>query len=269
MYHKFILCMLLLSSLVAKAQIEGKKPVPPPPVKEADVMFSKRIWRVIELREKQNKVICFPANHIGKVLYNGVLSRELKPYKDDSLRAIFDLETFSQRGGNKVLVRRLLDPNDNDGAYVTDTVYDGFIPEQRIKQLLLLEELYFDKTQGREIIRTIAIAPLFKWQVEGIDLGMQPLCWLKYIDVNGKEKGVRDILVKQRLFNPLNSRSTFTMDDWFEQRRYSSFIIKTSNFLDISIMDDPEVKRNGIEALIEGERKKQQLLDYQLEQNED
>jgi len=251
--------VLLFLTCAIQAQTERGNPIPPDNPREADVMFSKRVWRVIDLREKQNKPITWPKANISKIIYNSIMSGGLKPYKDDSLHGIFDLEVFVKRGSNKIVVRKLVDPNDNDGLYTTDTIFDPFDPEEKITQLMLMEELYYDKKMSREVVRIIAIAPLFNWEVEGYSLGMQPLCWLKYYDRNAKEMACRDLFVKQILFNPMNSRSTFSFDDWFEQRRFGSFIVKTSNFSDISIMDDPEVKKNGLKALIEAERLKQDL----------
>jgi gliding motility associated protien GldN len=37
-----------------------KKPVPYPPLRKADIMWSKRIWRVIDMREKINQPFYYP-----------------------------------------------------------------------------------------------------------------------------------------------------------------------------------------------------------------
>ena len=54
---------------------------------------------------------------------------------------------------------------------------------------------------------------------------------------------------------------SFSYYNWFEQRNFSSFIIKESNPYDIFIMDDPDVKRNGLDALIRAGYSKQQTLE--------
>lgn len=250
--------LVLIPLFWASLNYAQQEPIQSTQTREADVMFSKRIWRVVDLREKQNKVICWPKNPVTRILYQSALGNQVKAYKDDSLRSAFNPEDFSKRGSRKILVRKLVDPNDPEGFFVTDTVLEPFQPEESIDHLMLLEEWYFDKRMGKEFPRIIAVAPLFKWQVEGYDLGLQPLCWLKYEDRFLKENCVRNVLVNHRLFNPQNSRSMFTYDDWFVQRRFSSFIVKTSNMHDISIMDDPDVKQSGLQALIEAERLKRE-----------
>ncbi|MFA6261644.1 MAG: gliding motility protein GldN [Bacteroidia bacterium] len=261
MKMRFAFLSVMLISGMVRAQQEPLRPIPPTETREADVMFSKRIWRIIDLREKQNKIICWPKDPITRMLYLGVQSNQLKPYKDDSLRSVFNLEEFAMRGSSKILVRKLVDPNDPEGFYVTDTVMEPFNPEEQIDHLLLMEDWYFDKRMSKEFPRIIAIAPLFNWKVEGYDLGLQPLCWLKFDDRAKKETTCRTILVNHRLFNPVNSRSMFTYDDWFQQRRFSSFIIKTSNMYDINIMDDPDIKHSGLKALIEAERLKRETFE--------
>lgn len=264
-----ILVIIGLSGPVLYAQPAKVNPIPPVNPREADVMFSKRIWRVIDLREKQNIIITWPKSDIRIALYQAALNAQLKPYRSDSLLSVYDMETFANRGSKKILVKKLVDPNESDGIFTTDTIYDPFIPQERIEQLLLMEEMYYDKKMSREVIRIIAIAPLFNWEIEGYQLGMQPICWLKYYDRNQKETVCRDVLLKQLLFNPNNSRSTFSVDDWFEQRRFGSFIVKVSNMHDLSIMDDPEVKRIGLQALIETERQKQDLHERDMNNYED
>jgi hypothetical protein len=65
------------------------------------------------------------------------------------------------------------------------------------------------------------------------------------------------------MYNSGNHYQKFSYDDWFEQRNFSSFIIKESNPYDIFIMDDPEVRRKGLEALIEAGKLKQQTIEQE------
>ena len=43
-----------------KTTITEKKPVPYPWVRESDVIWSRRVWRVIDVREKMNQPFYFP-----------------------------------------------------------------------------------------------------------------------------------------------------------------------------------------------------------------
>lgn len=235
----------------------AQQPIPPPALREADVMFSKRMWRVIDLREKQNKKITWPGNPITKILYESVRTGQLRPYRSDSLRSFYNIESFMRLGEEVEYVETAIDPNDPTITRM-DTIYTPFEPEVRITQLILMEDWFFDKKTSTMSPRIIAIAPLYRVKVAGIDLGLQPLCWIRFEDRFNKEKDLRDILINQFVFNPENSRSRFSYDDWFTQRLFGSYLIKTANLHDVSILQDPYYKKNGLEALIESERLKQQ-----------
>ena len=244
--------------LLAPVWVWAQQPIPAPGLREADVLFSKRTWRIIDLREKKNKIAVWPGNPLNKILYEAVRTGQLKPYRSDSLRTTFDIEEFMKLGSSVEYIETPIDPNDPTITRL-DTIITEFDPEQNIKQLVLMEDWFFDKKRSTMVPRIIAIAPLYRNKVAGIDLGLQPLCWLKFDDRFNKEKDCRDVLVTQYMFNAQNSLSKFSYDDWFTQRLFNSYVIKTANMYDVSILKDPEYKRGGIEALIEAERIRQQM----------
>jgi gliding motility associated protien GldN len=246
----------------------AQQPIAPPGVREADVLFSKREWRVIELRERKNKIAAWPKNPLSKILYEAVRTGQLKPYRSDSLRTAYNIETFMNLGFEVEYIETPIDPDDPTITKL-DTVITPFDPELRIKQFLVMEDWYFDRKLSTMIPRIIAIAPLYRSKVAGIDLGLQPLCWLKFEDRYNKEKDCRDILVSQFMFNAQNSHSKFSYDDWFVQRLFSSYVIKVSNMHDISILQDPTFKKGGLDALIEAERIRQQNYEQDANMFED
>ena len=240
---------------------------PPPYIREANVMISKRIWRVIDLREKQNKPATWPGNPITKILYQSVMDGSLIPFKNDSLKSVIDYELFVKLGADIDYVHTPIDANDPEITRL-DTIITNFEPTDKIDQLLLLEDWIFDKQHGVERAYIIAIAPLYNKKVAGVDLGLQPLCWLKYYDKNRAGTDLRTVLYKQKIFNKQNDRRHLTFGDWFEQRLFSSYIIKESNMHDLSVMDDPEVKKEGLKALLSAERIKLLNADRESDQFE-
>jgi gliding motility associated protien GldN len=266
---KNILFYLLLTVPFAVfAQIDGRETVPPNGLREADVMTSKRMWRVIDLREKQNTVAKWQVAPINKILYDAAASGKLVPYLSDSLKSSYSSWAFIAIGIDTLYQETPIDPNDPT-ITKTDTIATPFDPMERIDQLLIMEDTYFDKKLSSMITRIIAIAPLYRLKVAGMDLGLQPLCWFKYYDPKNIETDCRDILIKVNMFNKENSRSIFTFEDWFEQRRFGSFIVKSSNLYDVSIINDPEVKKDGLESLIEAGRQKRDLYESDANQFED
>lgn len=268
-----ILALFLFFSTLLFAQVktagEEREKIPPPNVREADVTFSKRVWRIIDLREKQNRPAGWPAAPLNRILYNAILAGRLVPYRSDSLKASYSISEFKNLGSKTHLIKNLTNPNDDDGLYTVDTVHEPFDPFLGIRQIMVMEDWYYDRKLSTLIPRIIAIAPLYHLEVEGYDAGLQTLCWLRYLDPANRETDCRDVLVKSVMFNKENSRSTFTFDDWFEQRLFGSFIIKESNMYDISILQDPIVNKNGLEALIEAERIKRDQYKQEADMYED
>ena len=74
-----------------KINIPKKKPIPYPYTREADVMWSKIIWRMIDLREKMNLPLYYPTTPIGErmnlihLIFSGIDNEGLQAYeeKDD------------------------------------------------------------------------------------------------------------------------------------------------------------------------------------------
>ncbi len=254
--YSLIACFSILQNIVYAQE----KPIPNPSFREADVLVSKRVWRIIDLREKQNYKAIWKGSPLNKLLYEAVLNNQLKAYQSDSLKSSYSISYFRMIGGDTLFVKNIIDPNEPDILRI-DTVIEIMDPEIRIKHLMLMEELIFDKKYSTSYIRIIAIAPLYRQKFAGEEVGLAPLCWLKYNDRFEKETDCRDILKNKFIFNKENSRSTFSFDNWFEQRQFNSFIVKESNQWDLSIMDDPEVKRNGLHALIEAARIKQEQFE--------
>jgi hypothetical protein len=55
------------------------------PIPNSDIMFSKTIWRAVDLREKQNKPMFSEGKEISRVIIEAVKRGELQAYSNDSL----------------------------------------------------------------------------------------------------------------------------------------------------------------------------------------
>ena len=72
---------------------------------------------------------------------------------------------------------------------------------------------------------------------------------------------VRSILVNMEVFNRQNDAARLTYDDWFEQRMFSSYIVKEANPYDAAIKEFSDFKDDGVAALLESERIKNELFE--------
>jgi gliding motility associated protien GldN len=240
-----------------------RKVVPWPYLREADVFWAKRVTRIIDLREKQNYSMQWPGNPINLILYNAVLQGRLVPYHSDSFATSMTIKEFAGRGSDTEIVDK---PVSEDDPNITepDTIIIKFDPVTDIKKIRVMEDWIFDKSTSRMFVRIISIAPVYSPKVAGFELGEQDLCVLKYhrSPKDADLYDVREVLVNQDIFNRQNS-IRITFDDWFEQRLFSSYIVKEANQYDYRIKDFEEFKDDKVGALLESERIKNQLFEVE------
>ena len=262
-----ILITLLIGNLSVDAQISSyedytyphtavkeRKAVPYRYIREANVKWSKRIERVIDVREKQNKVMHWPRNPFYLIVWNAAMKGEVTAYANDSLTSIVTPEDIEKMVNIEQTVM-VPNPDNPDDPYdlVPQTVQITYEPSKIIKYRLM-EDWIFDHNYSDFRAKIIAIAPLIKPPTEsGIELGEQPLYWLKMDDL-------RDQLSQQEVFNSRNDAARYSFDHWFQMRMFNSYIVKESNMYDIDIKYFDEFRDDGVAALLESDRIKNDLF---------
>ncbi|SJZ34273.1 type IX secretion system protein PorN/GldN [Sediminibacterium ginsengisoli] len=243
-----------------------KKPLPYEHLREDDWHYSEMIWSEIDAREKMNQAFMYPGkddNGVDQRFFSILLSA----IKNDSVVA------FSAEGGDdqfrtplayadisKMLKGSLdtqLVPNPNNpNIFDTAVIYDTkFAPNpDSIYTFRLKQQWIFDKEASRMFCRTIGIAPVAKIVLNGKSVS-KTLFWVYYPDI-------RQTLTKFLVYNPKSFASRMTWEDLFENRYYSSYIIKTSN-------NNPNDKflsgmiKDPLFRLLEGDNIKERLFNYE------
>lgn len=251
--------------IYTRQAVTERKVIDWPYLREADVLWAKRIWRIVDTREKQNQPMQWPKNPLNVIIYNAIVAGKLTAYNDDSLSGFRTIEDFKSFNSQKQPVKKLYDEA-GDPDDPANTYYDT-IPivktAQDIKKYKIMEDWIFDKKESRMYVRIIAIAPLVNYAIEGIEAQEVEWCWLKYHkDVSDADVAdVREVLVNMEVFNRQNDAARLTYDDWFEQRMFNSYIVKEANPYDMEVRMFGEFKDDGVAALLESERIKQELFE--------
>ncbi len=73
---------------------KGKNPDSVRPIDESNIMWKQRLWRRMDLNEKQNQPFFSKGNEITKYLIEWVQSGVLQPYRTDSLKTKITKEEF-------------------------------------------------------------------------------------------------------------------------------------------------------------------------------
>ncbi len=250
-----------------KTGINDRTPLPYDHLRQDDALFSERVWREIDTREKINQVFNYKAEDDNgdqrfiNILVNAVKSGKVMAFSSDDDRFTTPLDSAAFQaaisGGAQCdtqPVYRLDDPTRID-HYVRNcsTLQPEDIAKFRIK-----EDWVFDRESSRLVCRILGIAPLKT--VYGADgkteKGATPLFWIYYPDL-------RNVLVKYEVYNAKNmGQSRMTWEELFESRMFSSYIVK-------STMDNPQNRflrsyvKDPILALLEGENIKEKIFNYE------
>ena len=244
---------------------ESPGPVPYPVVK--DVMWSKYVWIEIDLREKRNQGLYFPAEpqgiykSLGQVIIDAL---DLNNPDNENALPIYTNEHCNvkvARGDikNSLDNSRVIPKFDPEtGDYIGETTIDEPLTAAQIMYYRLKEVWFFDKNRGEFSVRILTIEPFFEYDkggvtVSGDDDEVGGSLKSKRRLGNIKYDELRPYLAQQQYFNPKNTAMKLTFDDVITWKRYfSSYIIASSDQQNNREIQD--YIKNPIDQRLESER---------------
>ncbi len=256
--------LLLFVAMPARAQVlDGvyskskdtphKKPVPYVQLREADIMWLTRVWRIVDMREKMNQVFYYPIKpaegrqNFMYMLMKAIEMERIQAYSAyDSAEGMWD-DTF----------KFPLTPSEAvDALTFTETIeeYDEYgdpiyvekkdtIPLSDITRFKIKEEVFFDKQRSVMETRILGIAPMIPNREDPDNvLGQTEAFWIYFPEA-------RTVFAEEEVYNRHNDVHRLTYDDVFWKRMFASTIVKVTNVYDRSI----DRYKAPLDALLEAE----------------
>lgn len=246
-----------LDGYYKKANVLNARVTPYANLRESDVMFSKRVWREIDVRDKVNTIFASPKSRLITILTDAIQAGELTAYdasgtKDDvngdEFSAVLDAKDAMAKFADSVVVPIF----DQDGNQTGSKVEAGEFNPDSIVKFRIKEDWIFDKQRSVFEPRIVGIAPMVKISKAGQAFDEQPAFWIYFPEA-------RHLLVTKAAVNRTNDLAGLSYDDIFMKRIFSSYIVKESNPDDLRIKD----YAIGIDKLYESDRVKKALMDFE------
>lgn len=233
-----------------------------PFVREADVVWQKITWQIIDLREKMNLPLYYPIDEMHqrksliKVILDGIEQNQFNAFRKPLRNNAFEFDPnnifLSMQELKDVGMREEIVPIEIRPGVTRDSLVSIRWRPEEIKQILIKEVWYFNRRDSRLHVETIGICPIREYVVDGL-MRRQRLFWIYYPDA-------RPYMATVPVYSMNNDRPLYTYDDLFVNRYFNSYFIQEANVYNDRTITDYVT---GREAQLESERIKREIFDYE------
>ena len=255
-----------------------------------DVVWSRIVYRIIDMRYKQNYQLYYPIvedeeySSLLKVILEAVANDEkplvvysktenrgdIRPYirEENAVEGVMILDYLDSqedkakdedvRIDGRILAEDTLTPGD---LYFVQKNFERFAKNQL--KYIIQEVVFFDKHYSRLYSKILAIAPLRADHApisEGTPvmdaLYDQLLFWIPF-------DALRPYMAQQYVMPKASDKTRVTFDEFFAKKLYTSYVLGVSNMHNNRMIPDYVSTREEIKA--EQDRIERELLDFELD----
>lgn len=244
---------------IYEKSIQKRTPVPYPYLREADVMWAKKVWRLVDLRQKKNFPLYYPTKPIGDrmslidVILGEISSGTVNAYNadvgDDMTVPITQADIDKKFGAGTDTIQ----VPDENGVLQT-SIIENERTTSEVKQYIVQEVWYFDRRLSALKVRILGLCPIrISQNTETGQTERRRVFWVYYPDF-------RYTFANHEAYNPYNDAQKVSFDDLFLQRRFNGYILGESNVYNNRMIADYE---QGRAALLESDRIKNSIFDME------
>lgn len=243
-----------IDDVVKKEIMTQRKVLPYQPIRESDIFWEKRIWRIIDVREKMNLPFAYPEEPFFKILSDAATKGDLPVYSTDEDGAKFKKRLSTDD------VLSMLSKTDTVVTFDPETyeekvqIVRNDINWEDVKRYRIKEVWFFDKQTSTMNVRILGIAPMIDVRDnEGNFRFEKPMFWVYY-------PHARELFARHRVFTlGGNTNATISWEDFFEMRHFASYIYKESNVYDRKLEDYLQ----GVDLLMESDKIKNEIFNWE------
>lgn len=242
-----------LDDVVEKEIMRERRVLDYQPVREHDIFWQKRIWRIIDVREKMNLSFVYPEAPFFNIIKDAAVSGDLPVYSTEDDKFTKRLSTDDVKNMlSKIDTTLVFDPETYE-EIIKPVVND--INWENVKRFRIKEDWFFDKETSTMQVRILGIAPLInEYDNEGNFRFEKPMFWVYY-------PHARELFARNRVFLiGGNTNATISWEDLFEMRLFTSHIYKESNVYGNKLED---YGYQGVDLLMQSERIKNEIFNFE------
>ncbi len=237
---------------------ESRDFIPYVQLREADIMWAKRVWRIVDMKEKMNQVFYYPINpdqgrkNFMTVILEGIQETGNITAYDPSNDMFEEPMTVEQLYKEHMSRTQVIQVWDEETMSMKQEEVQDTISARDITRFKIKEEVFFDKQRSVLETRILGICPLVEVYKEGEFLGYQELFWIYFPEA-------RTVFAKSEVYNRQNDVHRLTYDDIFWKRMFSSTITKETNVYNRSLQQ----YLSPLDAVLEAERIEEQIFNFE------
>ncbi len=268
-----VMGIILLNSYTASAQamptstykkinIKNRKPIPYTYVSEANIMWSKLVWRIIDLRQKINQPFFYPIKKtddrysLVDLLLYGIENEGLTAFdtEDDEFKVPITLDQIKVKFG---AINDTISQRNNLTGEMEEKIIAGEMHTDEVKRFLIKEQWFFDRQTSTLQVRIIGLCPIREYYKDEDEdrenIQRKKLFWVYFPEA-------RPLLASHEVFNTFNDAARNSFDDIFLMRRFSSFISQISNVHNNRSISE---YTKGINVLLESKRIENEIRKFE------